>query len=317
MRLYILLLIGLAGICAMPAGDARAGFKLEAIAARGQLSCVVEVGPPGFALSGLDGRWSGFDIDLCRAMAALVTGDADAISVVPAGSEGSEAILARGEADFAPRIAMPDVASMVEQRLVTGPPVWFEAHGLMMHSSLAGGDALMLEGAVVCLSGDAAIRRAFKTFAASRPISASPVMHDSDRAAAASFFAGGCDVLAAPRSALPGLRAAHAGDWADYPVTDDYFAPRVHVSAVASGDSDLAALLYLLRDALVRGDAARAQVAATLEAAALPPENADAFFALGDYAAILARHFGPETGLMAIPPGPNRAHAAGGLFMLK
>ena len=50
------------------AGTAQAG-TLEDVQARGELNCVVTTGLVGFAAPNADGKWEGFDVDFCRAVA--------------------------------------------------------------------------------------------------------------------------------------------------------------------------------------------------------------------------------------------------------
>ena len=74
---------GLAGIAVDTAEIAESGATLRAVEARGALLCGVDGGLPGFAEQDAVGNWSGFDIDLCRAYAAAILGDADRVRFVP------------------------------------------------------------------------------------------------------------------------------------------------------------------------------------------------------------------------------------------
>ncbi|TBR28853.1 MAG: amino acid ABC transporter substrate-binding protein, partial [Reyranella sp.] len=65
------------------AGTAYAGKDLDAIKARGQLICGVSTGVAGFASADSQGKWTGIDVDVCRAVAAAIFGDADKVKFVP------------------------------------------------------------------------------------------------------------------------------------------------------------------------------------------------------------------------------------------
>jgi ABC-type amino acid transport substrate-binding protein len=43
---------------------------LKSVRDRGQLNCGVSQGLPGFSIQGEQGRWTGFDADFCRTLAA-------------------------------------------------------------------------------------------------------------------------------------------------------------------------------------------------------------------------------------------------------
>lgn len=60
-----------------------AATTLSDVKARGKLLCGVNSGLLGFALKGEDGKWAGFDVDYCRAVAAAVLGDAEKVDYVP------------------------------------------------------------------------------------------------------------------------------------------------------------------------------------------------------------------------------------------
>ena len=61
------------------AGTAHAGKDLDAIKARGQLICGVSTGVAGFAVADSQGKWTGLDVDVCRAVAAAIFGDAEKV----------------------------------------------------------------------------------------------------------------------------------------------------------------------------------------------------------------------------------------------
>jgi len=57
------------------ASTAHAGKDLDAIKGRGQLICGVNTGVAGFAVADNQGKWTGLDVDVCRAAAAALFGD--------------------------------------------------------------------------------------------------------------------------------------------------------------------------------------------------------------------------------------------------
>ena len=64
----------IAAALSLTAVTAHAG-TLEDVQARGEMNCVVTTGLTGFAAPNADGKWEGFDVDFCRAVAAAVLGD--------------------------------------------------------------------------------------------------------------------------------------------------------------------------------------------------------------------------------------------------
>ncbi|HTG24726.1 MAG TPA: amino acid ABC transporter substrate-binding protein, partial [Reyranella sp.] len=77
--MHKLLLAMAAGLAAVfPSGHALAGKDLDAVKARGVLICGVAAGGlAGFMVADSQGKWTGLDIDVCRAVAAALFGDAE------------------------------------------------------------------------------------------------------------------------------------------------------------------------------------------------------------------------------------------------
>ena len=79
-------LFGTAAGLALAAGAASAQ-TLDDVKARDALKCGVNTGLAGFAAPDASGRWEGFDVALCRAVAAAVLGDGDKVEFVPTTTE--------------------------------------------------------------------------------------------------------------------------------------------------------------------------------------------------------------------------------------
>src|ERR1044071_3568890 len=99
-------LAAVAGAAAVLAsGSAMAGKDLDAIKARGSLICGVGTGTAGFMLADSQGKWTGLDVDVCRAVAAAIFGDAEKVKYVPLSSQQRFAALQWGEFDLLARQA--------------------------------------------------------------------------------------------------------------------------------------------------------------------------------------------------------------------
>jgi len=85
------------------AGAAYAGKDLDAVKARGSLICGVTTGVAGFSLADSQGKWTGLDVDTCRAVAAAIFGDADKVKYVPTTAQQRFTALQSGEVDLLAR----------------------------------------------------------------------------------------------------------------------------------------------------------------------------------------------------------------------
>ena len=83
-----------------PSAPAQAGAALDAIKQRGTLRCGVQ-GPsnPGFGVPDSQGRWQGFNVEVCRAIAITIFGDPNKVEFVPVTTQSRFPALAAGEVD--------------------------------------------------------------------------------------------------------------------------------------------------------------------------------------------------------------------------
>ena len=88
------------GMAALPA---QAGKTVDAIKARGQLICGVNTGLAGFSAADSQGNWSGLDVDVCKAIAAAMLGDANKVKYVPLNAQQRFTALQSGEIDILSR----------------------------------------------------------------------------------------------------------------------------------------------------------------------------------------------------------------------
>ena len=80
--------LGALAVAGLTAAGAAGAATLDDVKARGTLNCGVATGLPGFAAPDANGVWQGFDVALCRAVAAAVLGDPMAVEFVPTTGTG-------------------------------------------------------------------------------------------------------------------------------------------------------------------------------------------------------------------------------------
>ena len=125
-----------------------AGVVLDGVKARGSVRCG-GFERPGLAALDRD-TWRGLEVDVCRAVAAAVLGDADKISFHGYASAAEKALLTRGEDDIAFLTGTEIQDHRLSGRLVPGPAIFIESHAVMVPAAAP-------ERHVTDLSGDAGI----------------------------------------------------------------------------------------------------------------------------------------------------------------
>ena len=94
--------VGTLAAATVAAGFAAAG-TLDDVKAKGFVQCGVSTGLVGFAAADANGNWDGFDVSVCRAVAAAVLGDPQAVKFVPTTGKTRFTALASGEVDLLAR----------------------------------------------------------------------------------------------------------------------------------------------------------------------------------------------------------------------
>ena len=145
------------GVCGLAwAGPAAAqeGPKsptVDAIKKRGELACGVDTGIPGFAFQDNAGRWQGFDIAYCRAIAAAVLGDGEKVRFVPTTAKVRFTVLQSGEIDVLIRDSTLTFSRDVQLGLSEDTITLYAGQAFMVRKSLGVSSLKDLTGATICM----------------------------------------------------------------------------------------------------------------------------------------------------------------------
>ena len=133
------------------AGGAASATTLEDVQARGTLNCGVTTGVPGFAEPDANGVWQGFDVAVCRAVAAAVLGDSTAVEFVPTTGKTRFTALASGEIDMLARNTTWTFSRDVDLKFEFTGVNYYDGQGFMVPRELGVSSARDLDGATVCI----------------------------------------------------------------------------------------------------------------------------------------------------------------------
>lgn len=193
--------LSLAGPAPAAWSAAEAGV-LAHIQARGHLICGVGEGPRGYSTLSGDGVWSGISTDFCRALAAAVLGNRDAVKFRPVTKGERFAPLQSGDIDVLSRNIAITSSHDAGQGVHFPGVLVFDGLGFMVRRSQGVASALELSGARICVLAESAdAERIGDYFGALRmPFEVSRL--DKWQDAAMTYFNKGCQVLAADVSTL-------------------------------------------------------------------------------------------------------------------
>ncbi|MBO6604148.1 MULTISPECIES: amino acid ABC transporter substrate-binding protein [Paracoccaceae] len=199
-------LFGTLAIAGLAAGFASAQ-TLDEVQARGSLNCGVTTGLVGFAAPNASGEWEGFDVGLCRAVAAAVFGDATAVNFVPTTGQTRFTALASGEVDMLARNTTWTFSRDVDLRFEFVGINYYDGQGFMVPRELGVASAMELDGATVCIQTGTTTELNLADFFSSNGMSYEPVPIETNAEAQQQYLAGACDVYTTDASGLAATRA--------------------------------------------------------------------------------------------------------------
>lgn len=184
---------------------ARAG-TLEDVQQRGTLSCGVSTGLAGFSQKDENGNWSGLDVDVCRAVAAAVLGDAGKVQYKPLTAKERFTALQSGEIDMLSRNTTWTHTRDTSLGLNFAGVNYYDGQGFMVARDLGVGSALELDGAAVCIQAGTTSELNLADYFRANGMSYNAITFDTSDQTRAGFDSGRCDVLTSDQSQLYALR---------------------------------------------------------------------------------------------------------------
>jgi general L-amino acid transport system substrate-binding protein len=180
---------------------------LAAVRKRGYLACGVNPGLPGFAYPDFRGTWRGFDVDVCRAVAAAVLGDASKVRFTPISAQDRFSALQKGEIDILSRNTSWSFSRDAGLGLDFAATTYFDGQGFLAPKALGLTSAEELSGARICVQAGTASQDNLADFFRARGLTYKPVLVASDAQARQLYESDACDVFTADISALAGSRS--------------------------------------------------------------------------------------------------------------
>jgi general L-amino acid transport system substrate-binding protein len=199
-------LLGALTIAGLAAGAAAAG-TLDDVKARGTLNCGVTTGLVGFAAPDANGVWEGFDVGVCRALAAAVLGDPMAVEFVPTTGQTRFTALASGEIDFLARNTTWTFSRDVDLKFEFTGINYYDGQGFMVPRALGVSSAKDLDGATVCIQTGTTTELNLADYFRSNNISYEPVPIETNAEGQQQYLAGACDTYTTDASGLAATRA--------------------------------------------------------------------------------------------------------------
>lgn len=217
---------------------AQDGSTLESAQSNGVISCAANGGRQGMSSLDSQGNWVGMDVDTCRAVAAAVLGDADAINMVRATTQTRFPMLQTGEVDIVTANATWTLSRDAELGLDFTVTTFYDGQGFMVPRDLGVSDVSELDGADLCVPPGSNSEQVAADVAQANNISFNPIVIEDQSELQRAFFNGRCDVHILSTSGLSAARASLADNPDDWIILPGIYGKDPMGPAVRQGDDN-------------------------------------------------------------------------------
>jgi general L-amino acid transport system substrate-binding protein len=272
-------IFGALTVAGLAASAAVAG-TMDDVKARGKLNCGVTTGLVGFAAPDANGEWQGFDVGVCRAVAAAVLGDPKAVEFVPTTGKTRFTALASGEIDMLARNTTWTFSRDVDLKFEFTGINYYDGQGFMVPKDLGVGSAKDLDGATVCIQTGTTTELNLADFFRSNNISYEPVPIETNAEAQQQYLAGACDVYTTDASGLAATRATFE-DPSAHVVLPEIVSKEPLGPLVRHGDNDWGDVVRWSLNALIAAEELGVTSANIAELSSAPTNNPEVNRLLG------------------------------------
>jgi general L-amino acid transport system substrate-binding protein len=214
----------------------RAQGTAAAITKKGFIQCGVSTGLAGFSQPDSSGEWRGLDVDLCRAVAAALFGDARKVRYTPLNPQQRFTALQSGEVDILSRNTSWTIARDAGLGINFAGVNYYDGQGFMVGKKRNVKSAAQLNGATVCVQPGTTTELNLADYFRAQNMKFKPVVIEKMEEVLKAYFAGRCDVYTTDVSGLIAARAARAADAAEHVILPEVISKEPLGPAVRHGD---------------------------------------------------------------------------------
>ena len=328
-------LLAAAALLAAATLPAHAGKTIDTIKQRGQMICGVNPGLAGFSIADSQGNWSGLDVDICKAVAASLLGDATKIKWTPLSAQQRFTALQSGEIDMLSRNTTWTLTRDASLGLHFAGVTYYDGQGFMVPKKTKITSAKNLKGATVCVQSGTTTEKNLTDYSKAMKLNIKPVVFETQEATNKAYFAGRCQAYTTDASGLASVRNKEASNPDDHVILPELISKEPLGPSVRRGDDEFFAIVkwvvYALLEAEEFGitqanvDQMKSSTDPVVQRILGTSEDTGkllgldkdwayrAIKAVGNYGEIFERNVGPKSALK-LPRGANNLWNKGGLM---
>ncbi|PHP27157.1 amino acid ABC transporter substrate-binding protein [Limimaricola cinnabarinus] len=272
-------LFGALTVTGLAAGATQAA-TLDDVKERGELNCGVVTGLAGFGAPDANGVWEGFDVSVCRAVAAAVLGDPTAVNFVPTTGQTRFTALASGEIDMLARNTTWTFSRDTDLKFDFAGVNYYDGQGFIVPTELGVSSAKDLDGATVCIQTGTTTELNLADFFRNNNISYEPVPVETNAEAQQQYLAGACDAYTTDASGLAATRATFENP-GDHVILPEIISKEPLGPLVRHGDNEWGDIVRWTLNALIAAEEFGVTSANVNELASAPGTNPEVNRLLG------------------------------------
>lgn len=243
-----------AALALLVGSPVHAGPTLDKIKARGELVCGVNTGLGGFSVADSSGKWSGFDVDMCKAIAAAIFGDAGKTRFVPTSEQVRFTALQSGEVDVLTRNSTWTIQRDAGLGLDWAGVNFYDGLAFMVARKSGVTDLKGLDGATICMNQGATAEVDTRNYFTNHKMRYKPLAIENQEALNAAFFSGRCDAITADSSNLAAIRATATKNPDDYVVLGEIISKSPLGPVVRKDDPQYTAVVRWTLNAMITAE---------------------------------------------------------------
>ncbi|AUT04057.1 amino acid ABC transporter substrate-binding protein [Nostoc sp. CENA543] len=308
--------------------------RWDTVKNRGQVICGVSGEVPGFSFVGTDGKYSGIDVDICRAVAAALFDNPDAVEYRNLNAKERFTALQTGEVDILSRNTTWTLSRATSVGLEFAPVVFYDGQAIMVRKNSNIKSLADLKDKAICVQTGTTTEQNLADQMRKRGITYKPVVFEDVNVTFATYAEGRCEAVTADRSALVSRRTTLPKP-EDNVILDEVISSEPLAPAVAKGNTKWRDTLTWVVYALIKAEelGINSQNVGQLATSNDPDVKrllgtegnlgeglgltndfaAKAIKHVGNYGEIYDRNLGPKTKLN-LPRGQNQQWTKGGLL---
>lgn len=236
------------------AANVEAQSTMDAVKAKGFVQCGVNTSLPGFSAPDSQGVWRGLDVDVCRAVAAAMFGDANKVRFTPTTAQQRFTALQSGEIDILSRNTTWTIARDTSLGLDFVGVDFYDGQGFMVPRKLNVKSAKELNGATICVQPGTTTELNLTDYFRANKMNFTPVVIEKVEEVVAAYFSGRCDVYTTDVSGLASTRATSAPNPNDHVILPEVISKEPLGPAVRHGDDRWADLVRWSFNAMLEAE---------------------------------------------------------------